>query len=61
MRRLAEHVLFVCAKIGGGFLTDEAVCGHGRPMPGIDIKIVDPDTRKLVTEDRAVGEIWVSR
>ena len=31
----------------------------GQPLPGVDMKIVDPETRRLQGEDR-VGEIWVT-
>ncbi|WP_159839858.1 fatty acyl-AMP ligase [Nocardia sp. CY41] len=32
--------------------------GCGRPARGLDIRIVDPDTRRQLPED-AVGEIWI--
>ncbi|MBP1602994.1 MAG: AMP-binding enzyme [Acidobacteria bacterium] len=31
----------------------------GKPLPGVEVKVVDPDTRRALAE-REIGEIWVA-
>ncbi|MBF6088663.1 fatty acyl-AMP ligase [Nocardia cyriacigeorgica] len=61
---LAEVTLLASAartpSVPGSFhtSTDAPLVGCGRPARGLDIRIVDPDTRQPVP-DTVVGEIWI--
>ncbi|GIL02979.1 MAG: hypothetical protein BroJett030_28780 [Alphaproteobacteria bacterium] len=56
--RLAEGSV-VPVRGGGRLANGVALASCGRPVPGVDIRIVDPDTGAEAPDGRT-GEIWVS-
>lgn len=57
---LAEHVAFLSvSRIGDVPIINYDRVSCGEPFSGVDVKIVDPDTRSVVVEGD-VGEIWVA-
>lgn len=57
---LAEHVaLLSVSRIGDVPVINKDRVSCGKPLVGVDVKIVDPHTLSIVAE-REVGEIWVA-
>ena len=60
---LAEHVVVVSAQpVSENMLytREKNWVSCGPPLEGVTVKIVDPDTTKLLPSDGSIGEIWVT-
>ena len=60
---LAEHVVLLSARAVEPdvlYVKEDKWVSCGPPLEGITVKVVDPETRELVIQDGAIGEIWAT-